>query len=218
MQLAPALLTSVEVAVSYHTSGCIGSTLVAARTEPSSPYTWPGDKRLISIACSFTWPYHSTNVYSLRSMRCHCTKPTLMLVPSLACAWLRVVGLASLAWLASTLGLGSKAWHCRLACARLFADGLAFHSWHGRLACARLHVVGLASLLALCARLRVVGLASLLAWPPRLRSAACCWPRLALALALSFHARPGLGVPCLHASFADRVIPHRSHVRCSLLA
>ena len=49
-QLAPALLTSVKVAVSYHTSGCRGFTLVAAHTEPSSPYTWHGDKRLIGIA------------------------------------------------------------------------------------------------------------------------------------------------------------------------
>ena len=35
------------------------------------------------------------------------------------------VGLASLVWLARTLGLGSKAWHSRLACARLLARGLA---------------------------------------------------------------------------------------------
>ena len=123
--------------------------------------------------------------------------------PPRLCARLYAVGFASPAWLASTLGIGSKAWHCRLACARLRVVMASPRLWHGRLACARLRVVGFASLLARpprlrsaacrwpcltfgmaasppCARLRVAGLTSLLARPPCLRSAACCWPRLSL--------------------------------------
>ena len=159
------------------------------------------NERLTGVARSLTLPSHS--YYSLRSMRRHYTKPTLMLVPSLACARLRVVGLASLAGLASTLGLGSRLGTASspvLGCLSLASPHswllvlASPHScgWPARLVSARR--LGTAASPApgcllvasphswhgplACARLCVVGLATLLARPPRLHSAACSWPCL----------------------------------------
>ena len=90
----------------------------------ASPHFLARPPRLRSAACC--WLRSALGMAASPALGCLLLALPLTLsmaaspVRSAAC-----VGLASLVWLARTLGLGSKAWHSRLACARLLARGLA---------------------------------------------------------------------------------------------
>ena len=213
-----------------HLACALGCMLLAS----PHPRGWParlasaqrlGTAASPALGCVLLWPRLAFGTAASPVLGCVLWASPHSWHGRLACARLRVVGLASpLAWpprlpaLGCVLLASPHSWRGRLACARPLAVGLASHSWHGLLAYAWLLVLasphsrgwpdawfqlkGLALpprlRSAACCRLRL----SLLARPPRLRSAVCCWPRLTCVVGQ--HACPRLTrlalPPCLRSA------------------